>query len=418
MSAGMARASRKTRAWTGPCVRVSFASSADFEREYRSALSCGGLFVATEDHFELREVVDVWLDLAFCKQAVVLQGEVVSCVPAGLEQFGGSGGVAVQLLEPADQLRKRLQRYLESDVAEPTGDPQGRRKHERKPARAEVEIEHAGSVVFARSQNVSRSGALVAVPGEPIAAGEKVLLTFVHPTSGQRMGVAATVIHEQRDERGAFAMGVRFDCPVGREAEVGDFMEDLQANEHARQLAAIKGPLGTVELEALIQMLGAASGQGVLRLSRGYEEGEIGFAGGTLHYAHVGTVRGPKALARMLSWKEGFFDFVSSAPHAPLGSEPLPLDGAIFEAMRRLDELRRMETSALAPDIVFSLARKALESDALSDLEQEVLELAEFGSAVQTILDGVEATDAEVHKALLTLITKGVISAQTRGSVC
>ena len=85
-------------------LHLAFDDPKAFQQEYARNLERGGAFVATTDAFELREVVEVLLEADFGDEKLVLAAEVV---------HAGGGGVAVQFLDPAPELRSRLESLVE-----------------------------------------------------------------------------------------------------------------------------------------------------------------------------------------------------------------------------------------------------------------------------------------------------------------
>ena len=81
-------------------LRVDFEDAAAFETEYAANLVNGGIFVASDERFELRERVRVDLCLGFCHKRIRLEGEVVHQIPPEMAQTGATPGVAVQFDEP------------------------------------------------------------------------------------------------------------------------------------------------------------------------------------------------------------------------------------------------------------------------------------------------------------------------------
>ena len=89
---------------------IKFETREDFMEEFEANISRGGIFIPTVDLFEVREVVDIEIDLAFCGKGVSAQAEVVSQLGAELNTAGGVAGVAVQFVETPDVLRGRRHR--------------------------------------------------------------------------------------------------------------------------------------------------------------------------------------------------------------------------------------------------------------------------------------------------------------------
>ena len=64
-----------------------------FQEEFESNISRGGIFIPTLERYELREVVDVLIHLAFCNEGLACQAEVVSQLGEDLRGAGGVAGV-------------------------------------------------------------------------------------------------------------------------------------------------------------------------------------------------------------------------------------------------------------------------------------------------------------------------------------
>jgi Tfp pilus assembly protein PilZ len=223
-----------------------------FRAEYTRNLSNGGAFVATEEKFELLELVHLQLDLPFAGDSFMLQAEVVQCQP--------QRGVSVQIIDPTPKLRMHLQAIferaeelarasddpiaapgedesgdgrldLEPDVisledlgldadwgalgwdddaeaaipaAEEVDDPNERthqERAERVPIRVAVSVRGPnGKALHGRTRDLSTTGLLVLVDDADFPLGCDVLITLVHPTKGDSFDVLGSVIrHEEKD---------------------------------------------------------------------------------------------------------------------------------------------------------------------------------------------------------------------------
>ena len=102
--------------------------------------------------------------------------------------------------------------------------------------------------------------------------------------------------------------------------------------EHSVPTRSHEGP------QAVLQMFATSSPSGTLLLRLGQEEGVICFEGGLLILAQLGGKTGMKALVRMLSWREGVFEFRAAVEDRQAKEAPLPLEAALFDAVRQIDE--------------------------------------------------------------------------------
>ncbi len=396
-------------------LRVRFEDALVFREEYERNLSNGGLFVPTEDTFDLRELVEVELVLAFCGKVLRLPGEVVDWRPPELASAGAEPGIAVQILEGARELRARLQPFAslapERPAPKAPPGPADRRDARRAPARVPARVATGDESAGARTRDLSTSGALIALEGEPLPTGDEVRVTLVHPTRGQTLEVPATVVRHVEGEEGVTSVAVRFAPDASERMEVERFVEEVQAAEHARKLGGIAGSIAELGVPNLLQMFATGAQQGTLFLASGGRDGTVVFERGMLVAVRLGAVSGLKALVRLLAWREGTFEYRGSADVQGDGEPPLPLDAALLEAVRQVDELARSPLAAVPPRTAFRVRGKALErsADDLDKNEQAVLDLAAAGAPLGRICDVIPVSDVEIHVALASLVERGVL---------
>ena len=77
-----------------PRLRLSFAEADAFREEYERNIVKGGAFIHTAEEFEVRDVVEVELDLGFCGESVVLEAEIVHTLPVEQAGSAATAGVA------------------------------------------------------------------------------------------------------------------------------------------------------------------------------------------------------------------------------------------------------------------------------------------------------------------------------------
>ena len=394
-------------------LKVAFARPDAFRREYEANLANGGVFVATEAAFELREKVRVVLMLGFCRREIELEGDIVHRVTREMSALGGSAGVAVSFDEPAAEIRKRLAPILGIPADPPTAPKLApeKRRAARAPARVAARIEGAQEPLAGRTRDLSRSGALVSVPGRGVPVGQKVRITLTHPTKGEAMDVAGTVVREIEGGGGVQALGIRFDAPEAERPAVERFVEGIQSVEHARGLGGIAGDVATVGVPQLLQMLGSAAPTGTVLLRRGVDEAVVGFEKGMLRVVRVGSATGMKALVRLVGWRDGSFEFHARLDPIEAPEAPLPLEGAILDATLMHDECSRPDRTPPAPDAVPRLAPATPPSAGadLGKLERAVLDLVQAGFPVKRILDVIPEPDPAILRALESLVDVGLV---------
>jgi Tfp pilus assembly protein PilZ len=395
-------------------LRITFSDAETFQREYLQNLVNGGVFVATIQAFELREAVRVEILLTFCKKKLRLNGEIVHRVPREMAQVGATPGVAVQFEGSVQEIRTRLDPLVIAcgSPARPPVDT-GRRREPRVAARVPASIQAdgpgaSGPAVAGHTRNLSRSGALVAVQGESPPVGARVRLSIAHPTTGEELQVEARVARKVETAGAVSALGVEFETPEERREEVERFVENVQTAEHTRRLGGITGAISALGAQDILQMFGTSAQIGTLIFHRGEDEASVGFESGMLRYARLGPTTGMKALVRMLAWKEGAFEFHARLDPIAHPEAPLPLEAAMLDAVRQIDEGGRIDRRRFPADA----KPRVLEtpSDLHGKTVEAVLDLARAGFSVQRILDVIPEPDPEIYAALAQLLDSGAIS--------
>jgi Tfp pilus assembly protein PilZ len=411
-------------------LKLRFEDAAAFRDEYRGNIVQGGAFVRTLEQLSLREPVLVEIELAFCGETAELEAEVVHCVPP--EQAGGpaAAGVAIQFLAPAAELRDRFERYAtrpgrDADEGARTAArerpsrsaraggaaeaAEERRRGSRSRARVPARLDATHVSLEGRTRDLSESGVLLSVDGSDLPVGKKVQLTLVHPDTGEPFEVSGRVARRLEAPGTVAAVAIDFE-PGEAGAGFERFVRDVHGAEARRQARGIAGAIEELGMDNLIQMFGKFSRGGTLTATVGSEEGVLSFEAGCLRTCRIGSLTGTKALARMLSWREGSFEFHAEVDPGGEG-ELIPIDGALLEAARQLDERRRIDPGSLDPTARLRLDTKALSScgEALSKTEEAVVDLAAAGLTVRRLLDVIPESDAQILDAIRTLAERGLV---------
>ena len=449
-------------------LRLVFADAEAFAAAYQRDIARGGAFVPSTLPAELRDIVEVELELAFCGKTLVLEAEVVHRL--GPEEAGsGAAGMAVQFLADAPELRRRLEPFLaagsglgrpaapagsvpSADFAEPPErlaaeergsapshpdaeaelDPRqalfdpaprrlgpeadplcdlpDRRRAARAPAHLPARLEASHVSLRGVTRDLSEAGTLVSTDGNELPVGKTVSLHLRHPESGEEVEVLGRVTRQVEAEGTVAAVAVAFDEEVTSSEHWASFVREAKEAEADRIATGISGVIEELGMANLVQMLGNSSQLGTLTAVHGAEEGVLAFEAGTLRYVRLGNLRGAKALARMLAWTEGRFHFHAHVDALDEEDEPCPLDAAILEAVRRIDEASRDEGEALAPGGTFRIDRELLAGESqLSKTEEAVLDLAAAGFSVRRMLDVIPESDADVRRTLRELLDRGIL---------
>lgn len=306
-------------------LRVEYRTKASFRREYAQNIAKGGIFVPTRQPVELREHVELELVLAFADESIALPGEVVHCVPPEMASSGAEPGVALQFLMDGEELRGKLQAWtgpVATDVDEREQET-GRRVAPRFRAHVPARVELDGEVVDAWTRNISRSGALIALPDDPPPLGRRLKIQIRLPGGRDQMKVAGQVTRHLRTSA-LDCVGVQFQVPEARMVDVDAFVGRVRAVEHTRRLGGINGPIADLGIRGVLAMFGASTPEGMLTLLREDLEGYILMDHGQLR-AQLGLLKGRPALEAMLDWSEGSFAFEGQVDETLIAGETIPL---------------------------------------------------------------------------------------------
>jgi Tfp pilus assembly protein PilZ len=435
-------------------LHLAFDDPKAFQDEYARNLVRGGAFLATNDSFELREIVEVMLEAGFTGEKLVLNAEVV---------HAAAGGVAVQFLDSAPELRGRLGSLVEaaeraltnagdadddvvdgpadeefgavdldedsfdlddadgdanaSGAAEPAAgetDPNERTfraRADRTATRVAVKVKGpTGKALVGRTRDLSPTGLLVSVDGEELPIGRDVRVELTHPKTGEKIDLAAKVVRHIEGEGVVPAVALALK-PGAKRADLERFVTEVKQIDAERQRGGIRGPLEELGGASMLQMFAALSKQGTLTVTHGAEEGVVAFENGLLAIAQVGSVKGVKALARILSWRDGFFEFRAHVDPLAESATPMSMEGAILDALRVLDESNRLSGPQLPASARLEVVRDRLEAlgQPIGKTEQAVLELAAAGFTVRRILDVIPENDAAIRNAITFLLDRGII---------
>lgn len=202
----------------------------------------------------------------------------------------------------------------------------------------------------------------------------------------------------------------------------GDARSDAEVREdlagrgrRAGDKGRFSGNLAEVPLPDLLQLLATGKKSGALRIDGPVAGGAVHITNGRIAHAELDGVEGGpgrKALFRMLGWTDGTFELQPAAEGVPAsmdeGTEALLLD-----AMREIDELRRIADSLPAEDESVAIAQP-LEAPLreLTPEDLDALQAAHNVGQVGAIVDRTPLTDYESWKALVSLIERGYLARQ------
>jgi pSer/pThr/pTyr-binding forkhead associated (FHA) protein len=176
---------------------------------------------------------------------------------------------------------------------------------------------------------------------------------------------------------------------------------------------SMSGSIEEIPLPDLLQLLSTSRKSGVLVLRSDGGVGKLYLRKGQIYFASIDDSfnMGPrKAIFRMLTWTQGFFELEPPDERAVLEELQDSTEGLLMEGMRQLDE-HRMLSEKLPPLTASITIPRPLEPK-LRDLgpeELDVFQTALSADTLRTLFDESALTDLSVAERLKVLLDRGYL---------
>lgn len=282
-----------------------------------------------------------------------------------------------------------------------------RRQQSRFPTGADVVVTTPDGQFSGTTANLSYTGVLALLPRPSVPLGTAVNLRLANPLVELELSVPGKIIHLRPCDGGVTAHGIQLQYPADRIDEVMAFIEFLQKFDRVRRNEIVSGPIDEQGVGAVLDLFANTAPAGTVDVYRGDEKGRIVFSENYLLHCVLGLVSGQKALARLFGWTEGRFEFHHELELAGAEPEPEPIEAAMMKASVQMDEMNRISRESFPGATTFARGDAAAAgTDALSEIEREVLEYACDGFSVEAVCDMITATDADICKAFRVLVDR------------
>jgi pSer/pThr/pTyr-binding forkhead associated (FHA) protein len=190
-------------------------------------------------------------------------------------------------------------------------------------------------------------------------------------------------------------------------------LEEVAQGRRTSQVRTMSGSIEEVPLPDLLQLFSTSKKSGVLVVKTDADVGRIYLDKGRVIFATVNDnfdVHPLKSIIRILTWDHGSFEMDAPEEREFLETIQMTTEGVLMEAMRQIDEIRRLgpdmpktnETVQLAMPLIPPLRDLAPE-------EIDVLQLAFNYGHVETVLNKSLATDLETSHILVKLLKSGYL---------
>jgi pSer/pThr/pTyr-binding forkhead associated (FHA) protein len=178
---------------------------------------------------------------------------------------------------------------------------------------------------------------------------------------------------------------------------------------------SMSGSIEEIPLPDLLQLLSTSRKSGVLVLRSEGGVGKIYMRKGQIYFASIDDSfnMGPrKAIFRMLSWTQGFFELEPPDDRAVLEEMQDSTEGLLMEGMRQLDEHAALRDKL--PPLTAGLTIPRPLEPKLRDLtpeELDVFQIALTADNVRTLFEECRLTDLTIAEKLKALLDKGYLIA-------
>jgi pSer/pThr/pTyr-binding forkhead associated (FHA) protein len=190
-------------------------------------------------------------------------------------------------------------------------------------------------------------------------------------------------------------------------------LEDVAAARRTTQVRTMSGSIAEIPLPDLLQLFSASKKSGVLVIRNDVDIGKIFIDNGRVVFAVINEqydVAPLKSLFRILTWQEGSFDMDLPEQREFPDRIEMSTEGLLMEAMRHVDEIRRLgaDMPAHGANVLLTMPMIPPLRD-LSPEELDVLQLAYNYGHVETVLNKSLASDLETSQILVKLIKSGYL---------
>jgi hypothetical protein len=203
------------------------------------------------------------------------------------------------------------------------------------------------------------------------------------------------------------------DSPQLSDAAVKHNLEAAaQAQAAKTKTSSMSGKIEDIPLPDLLQLFHTSKKNGVLVVT-GAHEARIYLRQGRVYYAVIGGRHelGPqKSFNRIITWEDGDFELRPAESDEFMVELDLSTEALLMDALRLMDEYKRIARDLPAPDAQLVLVHPLLKPlRELTPRELDVLQLVYNHASLQEMCDHSLIDDVEIAQGVLDLIRKDYI---------
>ena len=190
-------------------------------------------------------------------------------------------------------------------------------------------------------------------------------------------------------------------------------LEEMAAGRRTSQVRTMSGAIEEVPLPDLLQLFSTSKKSGVLVVRTDPDVGKVFIDKGRVLFATVNDnfdVQPLKSVIRILTWEHGTFEMDAPEEREFLETIKMTTEGVLMEAMRQLDELKRLGADMPPMHATVQLAMPLIPPlRDLSPEELDVLQLAFNYGHIETVLNKSLANDLDTSQILVRLLKNGFL---------
>ena len=177
----------------------------------------------------------------------------------------------------------------------------------------------------------------------------------------------------------------------------------------------IEGRLSQMSLADILQFLQMNRKEGELKITYGEDVGRVHICSGQVFNATLHSTECEKAVYRLLSWGEGYFEFIPKT--VDMGQKIMcSTDNLLMEGMRQFDELNKAKATGPAFNSTLTIvgSREDIKEGELPVIF-DTFDLVDEHPLINDLIDNSTFTDFDVYTAIIRLIEVGVLK-EVKGS--
>ncbi len=173
----------------------------------------------------------------------------------------------------------------------------------------------------------------------------------------------------------------------------------------------LKGNLKDFELGDLLQLLHMSGKNGALKIDSSSGVATIYVENGIIKHVECNETEGEVAMAKIMQWKEGLFEFLPSTSSSK-NTINLPIPNLLLDIARKIDEWKVIEKVIPSLESIFEIEPNPdtdVDEIELTSNEWKILSRVDGSKSIKEIAKSLKMDQFETAKIFYGLATSGLI---------